>query len=144
MKQTVKRKWIALLTSGEFKQAKGKLSNREGTGMCCLGVLCELHRRETGKGRWELKYSPHEGKKIQHYVVGEESDAMGLPVVVQKWAGLESSFPKVFTFTVKGFFGGDIPKDIALSDLNDGTQIDSEKLPSVDFDWIAAFINGEL
>ena len=37
MKKTLKRKWIAALRSGEFKQAKHKLFN-EG-GYCCLGVL---------------------------------------------------------------------------------------------------------
>jgi len=39
MEPTLKRKWIAALRSGEFKQAKHKLFNVCDRGWCCLGVL---------------------------------------------------------------------------------------------------------
>lgn len=37
-------KWIAALRSGEYKQTKGAL--RKADGFCCLGVLCDLTRKE--------------------------------------------------------------------------------------------------
>lgn len=46
MDPEVKRLWVEALESGEFKQATGMLRRDEdGTRYCCLGVLCELHRR---------------------------------------------------------------------------------------------------
>lgn len=38
--QEIKDKWIAALTSGEYKQGQGYL--RLGDTYCCLGVLCDL------------------------------------------------------------------------------------------------------
>jgi hypothetical protein len=45
------KKWVAALRSGEFKQTKGRL--RDTKGFCCLGVACEVYRRETGNGEWD-------------------------------------------------------------------------------------------
>lgn len=42
LRPAIKEQWIAALTSGEYKQARGAL-NKPGVGMCCLGVLCDLH-----------------------------------------------------------------------------------------------------
>ncbi len=44
-------KLTAALRSGEFPQDTGLLRTPEG--WCCLGVACEVYRRETGQGRWE-------------------------------------------------------------------------------------------
>jgi hypothetical protein len=49
MDPKVKRKWIAALRSGKFKQAQETLLDRETGAMCCLGVLahiqgCDLRR----------------------------------------------------------------------------------------------------
>lgn len=83
MNPTVKAKWTAALRSGEFKQGKQVLcsfSHAEGTqNYCCLGVLCELHRRETGEGDWAgSRYKPS---------WGDDSAAL-LPIAVAAWAGL--------------------------------------------------------
>lgn len=56
MNKRVKKLWIKALRSGEFEQATNTL--REGSGKsaryCCLGVLCELHRRHSKEpGRWQ-------------------------------------------------------------------------------------------
>lgn len=45
------KRWVAALRSGEFKQTRNRL--HYGDGYCCLGVACELYRRETGKGKWD-------------------------------------------------------------------------------------------
>lgn len=38
------RKWVDALRSGEFKQGTGRL--RTGDSYCCLGVACEIAKRE--------------------------------------------------------------------------------------------------
>lgn len=40
MKQDIAKKWVKALRSGKYKQTKEVLFN--GTGYCCLGVLCEV------------------------------------------------------------------------------------------------------
>ena len=48
MNQEIKAKWVAALRSGEYKQTTGYL---EKNGYhCCLGVLCEISKLETGFG----------------------------------------------------------------------------------------------
>jgi hypothetical protein len=37
---TIKSRWVEKLRSGTIKQIRGRLN--DGTGMCCLGVLCEI------------------------------------------------------------------------------------------------------
>ncbi len=83
MNPTVKAKWVAALRSGEFKQGREVLrsfSHAEGTqNYCCLGVLCELHRRETSEGGWYgSRYKPSQG----------DDSASSLPGAVARWAGL--------------------------------------------------------
>lgn len=52
MNPEVKEKWTAALDSGEFTQGTGRLQTLKGD-FCCLGVLCELYRREhPDTSRW--------------------------------------------------------------------------------------------
>lgn len=46
------RKWVEALRSGEYKQFKYGLTNDERSAFCCLGVACEVYRKETGLGMW--------------------------------------------------------------------------------------------
>lgn len=73
MNPEVKAKWIAALRSGEYKQGFYQLRQSDGRS-CCLGVLCDLHAKET-KGEW-----------MDGYYLGEWSR---LPAPVIIWAGLE-------------------------------------------------------
>ncbi len=41
------KKWVKALRSGEYKQIKGTLQNKNG--YCCLGVACDLYEKETGR-----------------------------------------------------------------------------------------------
>lgn len=77
MDQAVKAKWVAALRSGEYKQAKGAL--KDGGGFCCLGVLCDLHSKETGRAWDDGRY------------LGAEKD---LPDEVREWAGGYEPFTK--------------------------------------------------
>lgn len=93
------------LESGEFKQARGAL--RSKNGFCCLGVACEMHRRETGAGRWTMH---DEGDKVYRY----EVDGIGmegiLPYAVAKWLGFA---------TTNGGYTRHHPGDACLSSDND-------------------------
>lgn len=42
--------WLAALRSGEYDQQQAVLNN--GFGYCCLGVACDVYRKQTGKGNW--------------------------------------------------------------------------------------------
>lgn len=83
MNPEVKAKWVAALRSGEFQQGKNALKSEEG--YCCLGVLCELHRREVD-GSWRLQASGN-------YAYGMSTSF--LPGEVLDWAGLRNSWPNV-------------------------------------------------
>lgn len=48
MNRDVKARWIKALRSGEYKQGTGKLKSKQND-FCCLGVLCDLHSKETGE-----------------------------------------------------------------------------------------------
>lgn len=90
MKRSVMRKWVAALTSGKYKQTTGTLKGEyffgvnkdgtrsadetEGTGYCCLGVLCALKAKECHKS---------------FNTVGQ-GDSM-LPTAVMEWAGMRKS-----------------------------------------------------
>lgn len=79
MNHEIKAKWVAALRSGEYKQGRGSL--RERDAYCCLGVLCDIHARETGC-RWGDR--------------NEYLDCSGiLPVLVRDWAGLRLRDPEV-------------------------------------------------
>lgn len=51
MNQEIKTKWLEALRSGNYKQGTGNL--RRGINYCCLGVLCDIYHKETGKGEWK-------------------------------------------------------------------------------------------
>lgn len=42
MNKVAKKKWIAALRSGKFKQGVGMLRSNNKDYHCCLGVLCEV------------------------------------------------------------------------------------------------------
>lgn len=75
------RKWVRALRSGKFKQTKKVLARvRAGeTRYCCLGVACELYRRETK----EIE------KKVVKNVVYFDDKQFTLLRDVQSWLGLE-------------------------------------------------------
>ena len=93
MKKDIKTKWVKALRSGKYKQAAGKL--KDDNGYCCLGVLCQLHAKETKLGKWittDNEYYPI------NYVVGKSVGDVELPTAVMKWAGLS----RPYGISVKG------------------------------------------
>lgn len=95
--------WIAALRSDEFSQGTGVLRNGNGD-YCCLGVLCELHRREMDTSTAPLWWQDYD-----EYVY-LDSDG-GLPIAVREWAGLKRTSPPV---EIEGY------TRTSLAELNDG------------------------
>jgi hypothetical protein len=97
MNNDIKQKWISALRSGKYKQTKKVLN--DGTGMCCLGVLCDLYIQEGGDLKWEFKkptqalYGPIpsgcENMEVGHI----EGGYMILPKPVEIWAELGTRNP---------------------------------------------------
>lgn len=85
MNADIKKRWVEALRSGEYKQGFTVLHEGNG-GFCCLGVLCDIHAKETGEP-W-----------IQPRSIGEYTylgNPVYLPRDVQSWAGLEDDSPVV-------------------------------------------------
>lgn len=89
MNARIKKLWIKALHSGEYKQATGALRVLDSngiTGFCCLGVLCDLFKHETGKGRWIVGGS---------FKVEGDCKVGILPETVARWAGMPESDPQI-------------------------------------------------
>lgn len=113
MKIEIADKWVKALRSGEYKQAVGRLRTNEG--FCCLGVLCDLHAKET-RTKWDKL-----GYFSNHFYFGESKK---LPYKVIKWAGINPDPKVALKF---------IPRT-SLIYMNDGM--------SATFDQIADYIEG--
>ena len=74
MNKLIKKLWLEALRSGEYKQGQDKLK-RNDNSFCCLGVLCDLHRKETQGKDWDNS----------NCYYGEDNY---LPPSVQDWAEL--------------------------------------------------------
>lgn len=94
MKASIKKRWVAALRSGKYKQGMGDL-RREGFKegeheYCCLGVLCDLHSKTK------------EGRKWNDRTYGR-ADTSLLPQSVQTWAGLKVDDPEVAGRSLSGW-----------------------------------------
>mgnify|MGYP001565590633 CR=1 FL=1 len=81
MNKKVKKLWVKALRSGKYKQGIGNL--RCGDEFCCLGVLCDLHRKLVRKKSvdiWGVSCSAH---GYSYY-----NEDCSLPKLVTEWAGL--------------------------------------------------------
>ena len=117
MNKKVKQLWLEALRSGEYKQGETQL--RKGNKYCCLGVLCDIYRKNFG-GKWDKT-----GAFEDSYTYTAESF---LPEGVRRWSGLNAIDPDI--------------EDIALSTLNDGGVPDCPI--SLTFDEIADLIQVHL
>lgn len=86
MKPEIKAKWLEALRSGNYEQGKGALRRQQS--FCCLGVLCDLHAKETGE-QWE------EEAEAEHNVRMYLGEPNYLPEEVMEWAELQSPNPPV-------------------------------------------------
>jgi len=109
MNNAVKQSWLRALRSGDYHQGTGAL--KAGNKFCCLGVLCDLHRKKFG----------------EDWVGGQyEGTDSYLPPSVQEWAELDSENPLVCTT-----FDGEDGREVSLGELNDSGQADFEDIATV-------------
>ena len=86
MNKNIKTKWLEALRSGEYQQAQRNL--KRGDSLCCLGVLCDIHAKETNN-----TWKPHSiGNRSDYSYIGKYGE---LPNEVIVWAGLNNSEPIV-------------------------------------------------
>ena len=88
MKQEIAKIWVDALRSGEYTQGRERLKqiDKEVVTHCCLGVLCELYNQQNDQPLKEII------DEIYGHCVSFNGFSNSLPPIVQKWAGLGSSF----------------------------------------------------
>ena len=106
MDPKIKKQWVKALRSGKYRQGREVL--KDNSRFCCLGVLCDLHRKKFNpKSTWRRD----EADKLCYL---DKSDL--LPPDVIKWACLEYRDP-----ITKELLATDDskPRPQKLSELND-------------------------
>lgn len=81
MNAEIAKLWVAKLREPGLVQSKHLLN--DGRGMCCLGVLCNVHNKVVGETDWE---EPDEDRDYVRYLGAYEL----LPGSVKSWAGMRS------------------------------------------------------
>ena len=89
MNKDVAEKWAEALRSGEYKQGTSALlmDNKH----CCLGVLCEVYKKETGDGQWSQAVGNSQATHITAalmFTTINGSDTQLPPNAVCNWAGM--------------------------------------------------------
>jgi hypothetical protein len=113
MDNVVKAWWLEALRGDEFTQGTRFLradNDNDPEGHCCLGVLCELHRRRTGDGQW-VEATDSDGRLVYEYRTSSDKSETVLPIEVSRWAGLDGSNPS--------FIYPENEDYVSLANLND-------------------------
>lgn len=111
----VKRKWLAALRSGKYKQTTGALYDSANDAFCCLGVLCHIE----GADKEDLMFSG------QPADVDMFTDALlDYDEMTTEQASKHSN--KAFSFSVKYK-----KKLTPLSVLNDGNKLTFKQIANI-------------
>lgn len=118
MKEAIKEKWIEALRSGEYTQARNSLyrlhADDRSRSYCCLGVLCDLYRKEhPDQASWNGRSFLIQTDEGAHH---EEAV---LPFAVQQWAGLPDDNPELAEWDERDE-DDYISPEASLAELNDG------------------------
>jgi len=81
VKYNIMKRWVKALRSGKYKQIRGALNN--GKGFCCLGVLCDISKKDLGI-KWVKGYEDKMEIGKRH------KDTDYLPKSVRRWAGIKT------------------------------------------------------
>jgi hypothetical protein len=127
MRKEIAEKWVAALLSREYEQERGYLHTEHGH--CCLGVLCDLHLRETGRGEWRPPGSgdsPH--SRCYRDGLGIDGEYTPPPGVLE-WAGMAAD-PQLF---FRHRLGNEMRDEIV--NLNDGGYSFRELAELIEWQW---------
>lgn len=105
MNQVWAAKWINALRSGKYKQTTGMLN--DGSGFCCLGVLCDISK----VGKWNSQHR----YKVPNSLF---SECLELPLEVKNLVGMTQTNPRLPESVY--------PNKPQLAQLNDGQSHMSE------------------
>ena len=81
--------FLDALRSNEFYQGVGRLRDGSKT-FCCLGVACEIYRRTTNRGSWQLNNTVQSFHDEDEDGNGFYSSGYSLTYNVSAWLGLPS------------------------------------------------------
>jgi hypothetical protein len=84
MNPQIKQKWVSALRSGEYQQTQRRLHDENG--FCCLGVLCDLYRKEN-----QLEWEHSSYKDVYMF----QDTVAFLPLSVIEWSDIADSNPPV-------------------------------------------------
>lgn len=79
--------WADALESGEYTQARCAL-NAGDNKMCCLGVACDVFRKQTGRGEWGEAGS---AGRFHFHIGGKDSAAIIPHPEIFEYFGLQDS-----------------------------------------------------
>lgn len=82
MKTEIAKEWTTALRSGDYQQ--GRLALHDRNRFCCLGVLCDIYRKATGRGQW----LPSIDELGDCYVVNGCENSTVPPAEVREWVGV--------------------------------------------------------
>jgi hypothetical protein len=118
---------VDALRSGEFPQTTGKL--RDETGYCCLGVACEVYRRDLNKGEWDgAAFNIGEIKHTDQY---SDNVAEGvLSKMVQEYFGFKSTHPLI-KYSGKPIVEFRGRSKIGLAELNDIARLNFNQIADI-------------
>ena len=102
LKPAIKKLWVNALRSNNYKQGQRLLHQPEDNTFCCLGVLCDIHRKVSKKGKSEWK------AKTNTANTSYKGASATLPLIVATWAFQQE--PKAIPY---------IPSKGSLAKLND-------------------------
>ena len=88
IKEARVKKWARALRSGKYAQTRGKL--KDNSGYCCLGVACDVYRKETGEGEWAADAGGFSGPGFAFTLPDGTRETGSLPEKVAKWFGLKT------------------------------------------------------
>lgn len=91
MDKRIKKLWVDALMSGEYKQGDSWLNRNDK--FCCLGVLCDVHKKDTGNGYWDPTPDSDDKLAMAYFVGSQCSDSL-LPDAVKKWGRLDERLPR--------------------------------------------------
>ena len=112
MDKKIKRRWLRALRSGKYTQCKGSLHIKDD-GFCCLGVLCDILRKDFDNVKWrDSGYHPNGDDDDEECEIFQRTAV--LPIEIMKYAKLcdRESYVEIVS-----------PKDneskVSLAELND-------------------------